>query len=80
MFLPEEKLSVEITQIDCIEVDDVDLAEASEDKVLQQFTANASSTNHQDSGLLNTSVRHGVSWGDATCDLAVEKSRKVKRM
>lgn len=59
MFLPEEKLSVEIAQIDRIEVNDVDLAEAGEDKVLQQFTANASSTNHQDSGLLNTSVRHG---------------------
>lgn len=51
MFLSEEKLAVEVAQVDRIEVDDVDLSEAREDEVLQQFTANTSSTDHEDTGL-----------------------------
>ncbi len=35
MFVPEKELSVEIAEVDCIEVDDVDFAEAGEDEVLE---------------------------------------------
>jgi hypothetical protein len=44
--MSEEELPVEITQVDGVEVDDVDLAEASQDEVLEQFAANASSADH----------------------------------
>jgi hypothetical protein len=35
MLMPEEELSIEIAKIDCVEINDMDLAEASEDEVLE---------------------------------------------
>ena len=35
MLVTEEKLSIQITKVNGIQIDDVDLAEAGEDKVLQ---------------------------------------------
>ena len=46
VFISEEELAVEVAQVDRVEVDDVDLSEANKDEVLQQFAANASSTDH----------------------------------
>lgn len=49
--MTEEELSVEVAQIDGIEVDNVDLAEAEEDDVLEEFAAYATGADQQDSGL-----------------------------
>lgn len=39
VFMSEEELPVQIAQIDSIKIDDMDLPEASEDKVLEKFTS-----------------------------------------
>lgn len=44
----EQELAVEIAQVDGVQVDDVDLAEAREDEVLEQFAADAASADHED--------------------------------
>ena len=46
MFLTEEKLPVKVTQVDGIEVDDINLGKFRKNQVLQQFASNATSTNH----------------------------------
>ena len=51
MLVTEEELSIQITEVNGIQIDDVDLAEAGEDKVLQKFTANSSGADHEDAGL-----------------------------
>ena len=52
MLVTEEKLSIQITKVNGIQIDDVDLAKTGEDKVLQKFTANSSGADHQDAGLM----------------------------
>lgn len=47
MFVPEEELPVEVAKIDGVKIYNMDLTEASEDEVLEEFTADASSTDHQ---------------------------------
>lgn len=39
--MAKEKLAVEVGQVNCVEIDQVDLAEAGADEVLEEFTANA---------------------------------------
>lgn len=51
VFVPEEELSVQIREVDRVEVNDVDVEEAAEDKVLEELAANAPSANHQDARL-----------------------------
>lgn len=51
MFVSEEKLPIEVAKIDCIEVNDMDLAETCEHEVLEQFASNPPGANHQDSSL-----------------------------
>jgi hypothetical protein len=51
VLIAEEKLPVEVAQVDGIEVEDMDLAEAGEDEILQQFAADASSSDHKYLGL-----------------------------
>lgn len=41
MLVTKEELAVEITEVDGVEIDDVDLAEARQDNVLKKFTAYA---------------------------------------
>ena len=53
MLLTKEKLTVEVAEVDCVQIHDVDLAKAGEDKVLQKFAANSSSTDHQNTGLVD---------------------------
>lgn len=48
MLHAEQELAVEIAQVDGVQVDDVDLAEAREDEVLEQFAADAASADHED--------------------------------
>lgn len=51
MLVSEEELSVEVTQVDGIEVDDMNVAKAEEDKVLEKFAADTTGTDHKDSRL-----------------------------
>lgn len=59
MLMTKEELSVKIAEVDGVEIDNVDLAEAGEDKVLQKFTANSSGADHQDPGLTIANVSRG---------------------
>ena len=52
MFMTEEELSVQVAQIDCIQVDDVDLAKPGQDEVFQQLTADPTSADEQDTRLV----------------------------
>lgn len=45
MFSSEQELTIEIAQIDGVEIDDVNLTKAGEDEVLEQLAANATSSN-----------------------------------
>lgn len=45
--MPEEELPVEIAQVDCIKINDVNLTKASEDKILQELTAYSPSANQE---------------------------------
>ena len=54
--MSEEKLPVEITQINRVQVDDVNLTKAGEDQVLKQFTADTTGAYQQDTGLFHQTV------------------------
>jgi hypothetical protein len=47
MFLSEEELAIQIAEIDCIKIDNVNLPKAGQDQVLQQFTANSAGTDKE---------------------------------
>ncbi len=47
VLLTEKKLAVQVREIDRVEIDNVDLAEAHEDQVFEQLAPNASSSNHE---------------------------------
>lgn len=47
MLIAEEKLAVEVTQVDRIEVYDVDFAKSSEDEVFEELATDTSSSYHQ---------------------------------
>ena len=47
MLVAEEKLAVQVAQVDGVEVDDVDFTETSENEVLEQLTANTASSYHE---------------------------------
>lgn len=44
-------MTVQVAEINRIEIDDMYLTEAGEDEVLQQFAANATCSHHEDLGL-----------------------------
>ena len=46
MLLTKEKLTIEVAEVDGVQVHDVDLAEAGKDKVLQKLAANSSRADH----------------------------------
>ena len=52
MFVPEEKLAIEIAEIDGVKVDNVNLTETSEDNILQQLATDAAGTDHQNARLV----------------------------
>jgi hypothetical protein len=56
MFMSEKKLAVEVGQIDRVEVDNVNLAEAVEHEVFQKLASDASSAHHEHSRLRFGSV------------------------
>jgi hypothetical protein len=51
VLIAEQELPVEVAEIDGVQVDNVDLAEAGEDEILEQFAADAASSHHQDARL-----------------------------
>lgn len=51
VLLVEQKLAVQVGEVDGVEVDDMDLAKAGEDEVLEQFASNATGADHEDSCL-----------------------------
>ena len=59
MFVTEKKLSIEVAEVDGVQINDVDLAEAGENKVLQELATNSSGTDHQNAGLDNFTVSKG---------------------
>lgn len=53
MLLTKEELTVEVAEVDCVQINDVDLAEAGEDKILQKLAPNSSSADHQNARLVD---------------------------
>ena len=51
MLMTEKELSIEVAQIDCIKIDDVDLSKTSEYEVFQELTSDSTSTNKKNTGL-----------------------------
>jgi len=49
MGLPEEELPVEVCEIDCIEINDVNVEETSKGQILQELTSEAARADNQDS-------------------------------
>lgn len=49
--MPKEELAIKIAKVYSVKVDDVDLTESSEDKILQQLTAYAAGADHQNARL-----------------------------
>jgi len=47
MRLSEQELAIEVRKINSIEIDHVNVAKASSDQVLEQLTANATSTDYK---------------------------------
>jgi hypothetical protein len=54
VFATEEKLSIEIAEVDRIQVHDVDFTEAGQDEVLEEFASDAASADHENLGLLTS--------------------------
>ena len=51
MFMSEEELAIEVAQVDCIQVDNVDFAEPGQDEVFEEFAADAACANKEDARL-----------------------------
>jgi len=49
---PEEKLAVEIGDLDSVHIDDLNVLESRERQVLEQFAAQTTSPHHQNPGQL----------------------------
>lgn len=56
MFTTEKKLAIEVTEIDCIEIDDVNLAESREDEVFEKLTTDATSADEKNARLWRREV------------------------
>jgi hypothetical protein len=56
VLVAEQKLPVKVTQVYRVEIDDVDLAKAGEDEVLEKFAADAASADHQHARLYPISI------------------------
>lgn len=59
MLLTKEKLPVEVAEIDGIQINNMDLAEAGEDEILQKLAANSSRADHQNARLMNGTISRG---------------------
>jgi hypothetical protein len=41
VFVSEEKLAIEVAEVDCVEIDDMDFAKAGQGEVFEKFAADA---------------------------------------
>lgn len=74
MLVTEKELAIQVAQVNCIEVDDVDFAKAGKQEVLEQFTANATSA-HEQHTRLQISIEY-VSNAIAKCMIQSTRSEK----
>ena len=51
VLLSEEKLPIQVAEIDGVQIDDVDVAESGQDEVLEQLAADPSGADQQDACL-----------------------------
>ena len=58
MLIAEQKLAIKVAEIDSVQVYNVNFAKAGEDEILEQFAADATSSNHQDACLCMVSDVH----------------------
>jgi hypothetical protein len=77
VLIAEQKLPIEIAQVDRVEVNDMDLAEACEDEVLEKLTADAASSDHENARLKNVQRKERmagvVPWERYLLDTGVER-------
>ncbi len=45
MFMSEEELPIQITEVDCIEIDNMHFAKAGEDKILEELASDTPGSN-----------------------------------
>lgn len=45
--MPKQELSIEVTEVNCIEVDDVDFTKAGQEKIFEEFASNTTSSYQQ---------------------------------
>lgn len=62
MLITEQELAIKIAEVDGVKVDDVDFAEAGEDKVLEQLAANTAGSYHEHARLLPVSDSDIARW------------------
>lgn len=56
MLVAKQELAIQVAEIDGVKVDDVDFAKAGENKVLEQFAADAASSYHENARLPLVSI------------------------
>jgi hypothetical protein len=54
MFVSEEKLTVQVGEIDGIQVDDMNFSETAENEIFEKFASDASSAHHEHASLRKT--------------------------
>ena len=59
MLLTKEKLTVEVAEVDSVQINDVNFAEAGKDEILQELTANSASADHQNTRLMVGNISNG---------------------
>jgi hypothetical protein len=52
VFMSEKELAVEVAQVDCVKVDDVNFTEACQDEVFEELAPNAAGANQQHARLV----------------------------
>lgn len=57
VFMAEKELSIQVTEVDSVQIDDMDFAEACKDKVFQELAADATSTNQEYARLRTKNVK-----------------------
>jgi hypothetical protein len=86
--LPEQKLAVEVGEIDVVAVDDVDVGEAGQSEILQELAAEPPCADDQDLGGVQQlctlgagldSLRGGRERGDNATAAAAAASRSVRQ-
>ena len=57
MLAPKQKLPVQVAEVDGVQVDNVNLPEASQNEVLEEFATDAASADHQNASLVGQRIR-----------------------